>query len=148
MYDNGDAIVSQHRLLQAGRLLLVLQGAGGKADVAGALLHGGDARAGAGGVVVHGDVLVGRHIGLAQRADDLLHGGGAVGGHRTADRRRAAVIGAIAAIVGVVVVGLIAAARQQRQRHHRSQCKCHDLLHKSITSFHMFFGYFLCMLSL
>ena len=56
--DDGDAVVGQHGLLQAGGLLLVLQRAGGQADVAGALLHGGDAGAGAGGVVVDGDAAV------------------------------------------------------------------------------------------
>ena len=54
MHDDGDAVIGQDGLLQAGCLLLVLQRTGGKADVAGTLLHGGDAGAGAGGVVVDG----------------------------------------------------------------------------------------------
>jgi len=127
--DDGDAIVGQHGFLQAGRLLLVLQGAGGKADVTGALLHSGDACAGAGGIVVDGNVLVGRHVGLAQRADDLLHGGGTVGGDGAADGGGRGIAGVAAVVVAAVVIGLIAAAGQQSQRHDSAQCKCKDLFH-------------------
>ena len=130
MDNDGDAIVGQHSFLQAGRLLLVLQGTGGKADVTGTLLHGGDACAGTGGIVVDGDVFVGRHVGLAQRADDLLHGGGTVGGDGAADGGGRGIAGVAAVVVvAAVVIGLIAAAGQQSQRHDSAQCKCKDLFH-------------------
>ena len=124
MNDDGDAVIGQHSLLQAGGLLLILQRTGGQADVAGTLLHGGDAGAGAGGVVVDGDAAVLRHEGLAQGADDLLHGGGAVGGDGAGQLGGGLVLG----LVGVVGLGL-AAAGHQAQGQQGGQDQCNDLFH-------------------
>ena len=81
MHDDRDAIVGQRGFNQSGFLFRVLQVAAGKADVAAAFQNGGDAGAGAGGIVgeVHALVFLGEV--LAQRADDLFHGGRAVGGY-------------------------------------------------------------------
>ena len=76
--DDGDAVERNDGLLQAGGLLVVLERAARQADVAAAFGDGLDAGAGAGGII--GDVdafLFGESF--AERADDLLHGGRAVG---------------------------------------------------------------------
>ena len=127
MHDDGDTVIGQNGLLQAGRLLLVLQRTGGKTDVAGTLLHGGDAGAGAGGVVVDGHTAVGGHEGLAQCADDLLHRGGAVSGHGAGDGGGVAAVvvsGIVAAVVAVAV-----AAGHQAQSHDQRQRKGNELFH-------------------
>ena len=78
--DDGDA-VQRHDSLGEGGFLLILQGAAGKADVAGAVDGGLDAGSGAGGVIGEVDVGIHLHESLTQGADDLLHGSRAVGGH-------------------------------------------------------------------
>ena len=114
MHDDGDTVIGQNGLLQAGRLLLVLQRTGGKTDVAGTLLHGGDAGAGAGGVVAYGDALVVGLESLAQGHDDLFHRGRAVGadcaGHF-----------GVVFVIGAAAVVAFSACGEQSKRHER--CK-------------------------
>ena len=55
--DHGDAVVGKDGADQTGRNLGILQRTGGQADVAAAFGYGGDAGAGAGGVI--GEVYAG-----------------------------------------------------------------------------------------
>ena len=112
--DDGDAVQGHGGLLQAGGLLLVLQGPGGQADIGGAVLHGLDAGAGAGGVISDGDAgVVGSEL-LLQSADDLVHRSGAVGGHGAGES------GAVIVVLRGVIA-LLAAAGQDAQCHDDAQ---------------------------
>ena len=131
MDNDGDAVQCDDRLGQTVGLLLVLQAAGGQTDVRRAVLHGLDAGAGAGGIIGDGDVLVVRHELLPQSADDLVHGGGTVGGHGTAE------LGGLIIVRGVVVVGaaavFAAAAGQKGHDHNGGQQDTDDLFHMKIS---------------
>ncbi len=105
VYDNGNAIVGQNSLLQAGFLFLCLQCPAGKADVAATFLYSLDAGTGSGGIVGKGNALVFIHKGFAQRIDDLLHRGRAISGNRTGQFTRLR--------IGLGIIVLAAAGQQQ-----------------------------------
>ena len=70
--NDGDAVKRDGRTDQTGALFIVLQRAAGQADVAAALMHGGDAGAGAGRVICTRDAPVVVLELLHERADDLF----------------------------------------------------------------------------
>ena len=78
--NNGDAVQSHGGAVHV-VLLVVLQGAGGQADVQRLIGSAGDACAGTGGVVADGDTRL--HLGkaLGQGCDDVLHRGRTTGSH-------------------------------------------------------------------
>ena len=135
VHDNGDAVEGKDGLLEAGGLLIVLQRAGGQANVAAAFGHGGDAGAGAGRVIGEGHALVLLHEGFAQCADDLLHGGGAVGRDGAAQ-----LCGSFGSGSGRGSRGSgAAAACQKRQCKDCNKCYTDDLFHFSFLL--LFFQY-------
>ena len=109
MDDNGDAVQREGRSDKAGGLFLILQSAAGKTDVAAAFGDGGDAGAGAGGVVGKADAVVILHELLTEGADHLFHRGRAVG------RNTAGF--------------LLCAASQRGDCQHQNECKTYEFFH-------------------
>ena len=93
----------------------------------GAAIAGGlNARAGAGGVVGDGDAAVVRHELLAEGADDLLHRGGAVGGHAAGEGGGGLCLCAAAGVgvSGCFRLGAAAGEGRKAQGQGQKQRKC------------------------
>ena len=105
--------------LSALALLLALQGAGGKAQVGGAVDGGGHACAGAGTGVVHGDVGLLLLKGLDEHLHHLFHGGGTVGVHHAAELLGLAGLAALGiGAVGIVRIAAVSAAAGEHGQSH------------------------------